>query len=101
MTHYKNLFNIEFPWDEYTLSKSPATAGRRIKRNEEMVGADINHMKVGKAPSGILIEMIRTGGDKIVTALTTLINQIIKHRSIPLDWELSYIINCLKEKGKL
>lgn len=66
-----------------------------------MVAAAINHMKVGKAPgpSGIVIEMIHAAGDKMIRSLTSLINKIIEQRTIPSDWELSYIINCFKGKG--
>ena len=58
-------------------------------------------MKAGKAPgpSGIVIEMIRAAGDKMIVSLTSLTNKIIEQRTIPSDWELSYILNCFKGKG--
>ena len=58
-------------------------------------------MKAGKAagPSGIVIEMIKAAGEKMVDSLVTLFNTIIKDGVVPKDWNMSYIVNLFKGKG--
>ena len=58
-------------------------------------------MKEGKAcdPSGIIIEMVKAGGDAMLDVITGLINLIIKEEQIPDDWNQSIIINCFKVEG--
>ena len=66
-----------------------------------MVSSAISKMKKGKSPgpSGLIIEMINTGGDSFLDELTVLINRIIYEGTVPSDWNLSYIINLFKGKG--
>ena len=47
-------------------------------------------MKTGEAagPSGIVIEMIRSGGEEIIRSITNLANRIIKEDRILSDWNL-------------
>ena len=58
-------------------------------------------IKEGKAcgPSGIVIEMVKTGGDAMLHVIRYPINLIIKEEQIPDNWDHSTIINCFKEKG--
>ena len=53
-------------------------------------------MKEGKAndPSGIVIEMVKAGGDAMLNIIIDLINPIIKEQ-IPDEWDQSTKINCL------
>ena len=46
-------------------------------------------MKAGKAAgsSGIDIEMIKAGGNDLLTEITDLVNQIISEERIPEDWK--------------
>ena len=50
-------------------------------------------------PSGLIIEMIKAGGDSFLDELTVLINRIIYEGTVPSDWNLSFIINLFKGKG--
>ena len=58
-------------------------------------------MKEGKAcgQSGIIIEMVKTGGYAMLDVITDLVNLIIKEEQIPEDWDQSTIINCFKGKA--
>ena len=58
-------------------------------------------MKQEKAegPSGVLVEMIKTGGRETVTEISELVNLVIYKDNIPEDWKDSFIINCYKGKG--
>ena len=66
-----------------------------------MVDKASTKMKAGKAagPSGIVIEMIKAAGEKMVDSLVTLFNTIIKDGVVPKDWNMSYIVNLFKGKG--
>ena len=57
-------------------------------------------MKDGKACVlfGIVIDMVKAGGDVMLDLITDLIKLIIK-KQIPDDWDQSPIINCFKGKG--
>ena len=58
-------------------------------------------MKQEKAegPSGVLVEMIKTGGRETVTEISELVNLVIYKDNIPEDWKDCFIINCYKGKG--
>ena len=58
-------------------------------------------MKQEKAegPSGVLVEIIKTGGRETVAEISELVNIVIYKENIPEDWEDSFIINCYKGKG--
>ena len=100
-SHYQKLLNIEFLWDTESLSEEAPVEGPAIKITSEMVSNAMSKMKSGKAagPSGIIIEMVRAGGDRIITCLASLFNQVIYDLGVPGDWNLSYIINLFKGKG--
>ena len=57
--------------------------------------------KEGKACdlSGIIIEMVKAGGDVMLDVMTGLINLIIKEEQIPDKLHQSIIINCFKGEG--
>ena len=95
------LLNVKFPWDKNSLSNSTAVEGPAIFITENMVTDTIKKMKQGKAggPSGVIVELIKTGGREAVTAISELVNQIIYKENIPEDWKDSFIINCCKGKG--
>jgi hypothetical protein len=99
--HYSRLLNVEFPWDENSLTEEEAVLGPHPHISYETVAKAIDKMKCGKAagPSGILIEMVKVGGHSVVNAITDLINRIISEECIPADWKDSIIINCYKGKG--
>ena len=78
-SHYDKLLNIEFEWDQISLSEQPLEEG---PPTEDMVLAAISKMKSGKAagPSGIVIEMVWAGGETIISAaITHLVNKLREH----------------------
>ena len=99
--HYEQLLNVEFDWDETSLSVEPSVEGPAIKITHDLVASAVSNMKEGKAcgPSGIVIEMVKAGGVAMLDLLTDMINLIIKEERIPDDWNHSTIINCFKGKG--
>ena len=100
--HYKQMLNVEFDWDDSSLSIEPSFEDLAIKIAKNMVGEAVLKMKEGKACdlSGTVIEVVKAGGDGMVD-ITDLINLIIKEEQIPYDWDLSIIINCEGNKGKV
>ena len=58
-------------------------------------------MEKGKAAgsSGFNAEMILTGGNDIILAITHLLNCIVGEGKITNDWSLSYIVNSYNNKG--
>ena len=65
-----------------------------------MVAEAVLKVKQGKACglSGIIIEMVKAGGDAMLDVITDLISPIIKEEQIPDDLDQSTIINCFKGK---
>ena len=100
-SHYQKLLNIEFLWDTESLSEEAPVEGPAIKITSEMVSNAMSKMKSGKAAglSGIIIEMVRAGGDRIISCVESLFNQVIYDLGVPGDWNLSYIINLFKGMG--
>ena len=99
--HYERLLNVEFDWDRGSLQEQLPVQGPPISITVKMVADALQKMKKGKAagPSGITVEMILAAGDGILVAIAHLANRIIYESAIPEDWDLSYIINCFKDKG--
>ena len=66
-----------------------------------MVIKALSKLKPEKAagPSGIIIEMLKAAGSKVIEFLRDLIMAVVKHGKIPEDWEMSYILNLYKGKG--
>ena len=100
-SHYEKLLNVEFPWESDSLPQVEPISGPPIYITEEMVLNSIKKMKSGKAagPSGIVIEMIRSAGEGIISSITQLANCIIYENKIPEDWNLSFIVSFYKGKG--
>ena len=99
--HYQRLLNVEFEWSEDDLSEVSPVEGAPPFITFSMVLKAIARMKQGKAagPSGVVIEMIKAAGDRIVPLISHLLNLIIKESKVPDEWNLSYIINLYKGKG--
>ena len=55
--YYPRLLNVEFRWEDDTLSDSEALKGAAMYKTEDMVASAITKMKCGKAagPSGIVL----------------------------------------------
>ena len=99
--HYKGLLNVEFPWDENALPEAPPVVGPPPPITDKMVTVALGKMKSGKAagPSGIIVEMLRAAGEIGITFLRELITSVVIHGKIPVDWEMSFILNLYKGKG--
>ena len=100
-SHYSNLLNVEFPWNDENLPNELAVHGPPILITKDMICKAISQMKKGKAagPSGVVLEMIISSKEHIAPHLTKLANCIIFKEKIPEDWNMSHIINCFKGKG--
>ena len=44
-------------------------------------------------------EIVKATGEAVVDMITDLVNQIIKERVIPAEWELSTVVNYYRRKG--
>ena len=99
-SHYKHLLNIEFDWDQDSLSQAEPN-DEPITVDKSMVEEAISKMKKGKAPgpSGVSADMIKAGGDISTEMVYDLISDIIKEAETPVDWKESIIINLFKGKG--
>ena len=66
-----------------------------------MVKKAISQMKAGKAPGplGIVVEMIRAGGDMGASMIRDLAAAIIRDGKVPSDWEHRFIVCLYKGKG--
>ena len=98
---YEQLLNVEFDWDDSSLSIEPSVESPAIKITKDMVAEAVLKMKEGNAygPSGTVVEMVKAGGDATLDVITDLINLIIKEEQILDDWDQSTTINCIKVKG--
>ena len=97
--YMEKLLNTENSWDE-TLEEE-RVEGPPEKITTEEVKEAIDHLKNGKAsgPTGVVGEMLKAGGRKVVNGLTELCNEIIREKKIPKDWQLSTLIPIYKGKG--
>ena len=64
-------------------------SNKKNRYGYSIVTETINKMKQGKAggPSGVIVEMIKAGGRKTVTAISELVNLVIYEKNIPEDWK--------------
>ena len=77
---YEKLLNMEFDWDNNSLSIEPSVKDFAIKITKDMAAEAVQKLKEGKAygQSEIVIEMVKAGGDTILDVITDMINLIIK-----------------------
>ena len=99
-SHYNHLLNVEFDWDQDSLSQA-IPVDEPVKVEKSMVKEAICKMKDGKAagPSGVTVEMVKAGGELSTDLVHDLISDIVNEAVIPDDWTESTIINCFKGKG--
>ena len=99
-SHYNHLLNVEFDWDQDSLSEA-VPVDEPIKVEKSMVIEAIGKMKEGKAagPSGVTVEMVKAGGELSSDLVHDLISDVVNEAVIPNDWTESIIINCYKGKG--
>ena len=99
-SHYNHLLNVEFDWDQDSLSQA-VPVDEPVKVEKSMVKEAISKMKDGKAagPSGVSVEMVKAGGELSTDLVHDLISDVVNEAVIPNDWTESIIINCYKGKG--
>ena len=92
--HYELLLNVEFIWDDGSLSIEPSFEGPAIKITKDMATEAVLKMKEGIVCglSGIVIGMFNAGGDATLDVITDLINLTIKEEQIPKNWDQSTIM---------
>ena len=76
---------MKFYWDNSSFSIEPSVEDPALKITKDMVAEAVLKMKEGKecGPSGIVIEMVKAGGDAMLDVITDMINLIIKEEQIP------------------
>ena len=99
--HHEQLLIAELDRNDSSLSIEPSLVDLAIKITKDMVAEAVLKIKEGKAcgPSGIVIEMVKAGGDAMLHVITDMISLLIKEEQISDDWYYSTIINCLKGKS--
>ena len=95
------MLNVEFPWDETSLSQIEPSIGSAPFRKVNMVLSLIQKMKLGKLsdPSNVIAEMLKALPDQCSQLITDLINAIVKEGKVPEEWNNSYIVSLFKGKG--
>ena len=79
-TDYQCMLNVEFPWDETSLSHIEPSLGSAPFITANMVLSLIQKMKLGKSlgPSNIIVEMLKASPDQCSQLIADLINAIVK-----------------------
>ena len=85
--HYKDLLNVEFPWDEGALPDAPPVEGRPPPITDKMVTKALAKMKPGKSAghSGIIVEMLKATGSRGIEFLHELIKSVVNSGKILED----------------
>ena len=96
--HMEKLMNVENEWSDSIDASKVEGAVRRIEVEE--VRCAMNRMKIGKAsgPSGVTIDLFKTGGDKCLKSLTNVYNDILFKDKLPEEWMLSSLVPIFKGK---
>ena len=74
--------------------------GNVIEIDNNTVNQTIMRMKTGRAagPGDILIELLKSGGQKFLEIITILLNKIINGANVPEEWKIA-IITSIHKKG--
>ena len=74
--------------------------GNIIEINSNTVKHAVMRMKTGRAagPGDIPIELINSGGQKLLEMITILLNEIINGEKVPEEWKVA-IITSIHKKG--
>ena len=69
--------------------------------DEEEMDKVIKELKLGKASDiqGWCNEMLKWGGEDIKKSLRSMLNEVLKTKCIPTEWEKFYIKSIYKNKG--
>ena len=103
-SHFEKHLNTQFPHDEDALREFEPDADNVTEHippiTEHKVIHSIKRLSKRKAPGidGITSELIKAGGDMLITMLIILFNKIIKTEKSPEDWS-KMIITPIHKKG--
>ena len=99
--HYQHLLNLEFPWDEISLSQIIPSIGPAPFITAKMVLSLIQKMKLGKSkgPSNIIEKMLKASPDQCSQLIADLIINIVKEGKVPEEYHKSCILSLFKGKG--
>ena len=93
--HHERLLNLEFPWDSDALPEVPPTQGPPICITDTMVKEAVDRMKTSKAagPTGITAELLQAAEESIISAITILVNCIIRDGKMYQNAKASVWVN--------
>jgi len=76
--------------------------GNVIEIDNNTVKPTIMRLKTGRAagPGDIPMEMIKSGGQKLLEMITILLNTIINEEKVPEEWKAAIITSVHKKRGK-
>ena len=96
------MLNVEFEWPSDILPDVPPVEGPPPSVSAVLIRKALSKMKMGKAagPSGIIAEMLKAAGEEGVELVRQLVEAVFRSGEIPKDWEVSYILNLFKGKGR-
>ena len=97
--YMEKLLNVENEWDGKVDADRIEGPQQAITKVE--VRKAIKKMRTGKAggPSGIVLDMLKGGGETVIEEYTDLCNAIMREGTIPEDWKRSTLITLYKGKG--
>ena len=86
--HYQRFLNIEFPWDETSLSQIKSSISPAPFITDNMVLSTMQKMKLRKppGPSNVIAEMLKASPDQCSQLLADLINATVKEGKVPEEW---------------
>ena len=93
--HYQLLFNVEFPWDDTSLSQIEPSIGPALVITANMVLSSIEEMKLGKSHghSNVMMEILKALPGQCSQLIADLINAIVN----PLSSNITKWSNTLKQ----
>lgn len=98
--HYENLL-VENR-DEYRLESETETEHAVLDITKEEVLKALKTMKNGKAagPGGVVVELLKNGGDILINRITSLFNICVRNRKTPQIFKESQIISIYKKGSR-
>ncbi|XP_030765674.1 uncharacterized protein LOC115889741 [Sitophilus oryzae] len=99
--HYENLLIEQRP--QFLQNNEAVTITEaRTNISIEEVNQALVSMKNGRAlgPGGIMAEMLKYGGECLITEITNLMQMCVDRNKIPNEWKLAYITSIYKKGNR-
>ena len=98
--YHKKLWNTEFEWNRNSFSQTGTVSGILRLIDRGMVRGSTSKMNNWKTEvaSGVVSEMLKAAGETDIGMIINLVNHIIVEELIPVEWEISTIVNYYKWK---